>query len=133
MTISKRAAWFGIVVLLAFIIGFLVSFARADVHNRVNATGAVIEYSNPNSYLYGSVIDGNMLHDEHGAYTNVRFSPFHTFALYDETILFCGDQAAKFFEGPMVVTYRTRASRMHEGVACHDLISVNRVEDEVQQ
>jgi len=80
-------------------------------------------YTNPNRYLLALPIDGQILE---GKYTNIRFQPYATPALYDETVLFCGD-VAWFFDGirgPVVVVYKVQASQMYKGIACHELINV---------
>lgn len=95
----------------------------APTSNRPNSIGADKLYVNPYSYRLALPIDGQVLE---GKYTNIRFWPYATPELYDETILFCGD-VTSFFDGkshPVVMTYRTQASHMYKGIPCHDLISV---------
>lgn len=92
-------------------------------NNRPNTLGASQIYTNPYTYLLALPIDGQILE---GKYTNIRFQPYATANLYDESVLFCGDVADMFNgkHGPVVVTYRTQASRLYKGSACHALLSV---------
>ncbi len=80
-------------------------------------------YQNPYRYLLALPIDGQILESK---YTVIRFQPYATPEIYDETLLFCGDVTPMFEgkRGPMVITYRVRASQMYKGIACHDLINV---------
>lgn len=95
-----------------------------------NSFGAVIDYSNPNVYIFGAVADGAVFKDEHQkVLTNVRFQPYNTFALYTESVLFCGDVSNLFYHGAIVVTYKRRAHEASGGIGCHELVSVNKVED----
>jgi hypothetical protein len=100
--------------------------------NRPNSLGIPEIYTNDNSYLFAQPIDGQILEYEEDRATNVRFQPYNTPALYDESVLFCG-MVADFFQGktgPLVVTYDRIAHRRFNGVACHDLVSVFEVHDQ---
>lgn len=119
-------------VLLALLILLLAALAipgRAAVSKKHdNSLGAVIEYTNPNLYLLGSVADGAVFKDEKGRQlTSVRFQPYETFGLYSESVLFCGDVSRMFTRGALAVTYRRVAHTMSGGVACHDLIAVDKL------
>ena len=99
--------------------------------NRPNSLGVSEVYQNSNVYLFGQPIDGQILEYEEDHATNVRFQPYNTPALYDESVLFCG-MVADFFQGkrgPVVVTYDKIAHRRFNGIACHELISVFEVHD----
>jgi hypothetical protein len=91
--------------------------------HRGSSIGELEVYQNPNTYLVALPIDGQILE---GKYTNIRFWPYATESLYDESVLFCEDVTPAFEgkSGVLVVTYRTRASRMYKGLACHGLVSV---------
>jgi len=115
-----------------FLILGCVSTVVATAHtekNRPNSLGVEESYQNPNIYLFAEPLDGKIM----DSVTNIRFQPYATPALYDESILFCGNVAGDFEgkRGPMVVTYRRAADRIYKGLACHDLISVFEVKSEM--
>ena len=91
--------------------------------------GCVTQYTeNPLMYQMGSVaeasnVDGNL---------NLRFQPTGTYALYDENILLCGLPVDMFRNSGKVIvlTYKRQASRLIEGVGCHELVRVTSVEAE---
>ncbi len=78
---------------------------------------------NPFTYKAGSVsVSGNM---EEGIV--LRVQPIGTYALFTEDILICG-HPAELFAGktnPLVLTYRTRASKMIQSIGCHELVHVD--------
>lgn len=107
-----------------------VSSPAAVAGKQKNSFGAIIDYSNPNIYIFGAVADGAAFKDEHQkVLTSVRFQPYNTFALYTESVLFCGDVSNLFYHGAIVVTYKRRAHEASGGIGCHELVSVNKVED----
>lgn len=123
---KKVASWF-IIFALAFLSLFavLIATGHADVLvNRPNSLGISETYTNPNSYLMAVPLEATALED--GKYFNIRFAPYNTYALYDESVLFCGDVTPKFEgkNGVLVITYETRAHSMYKGIACHELVSV---------
>lgn len=89
--------------------------------NRKNSLGVTEVYHNPYTYLVAIPIDG---HEIDGGY-NIRFWPFSTPLLYDETVFFCSI-GSKFDDktGPLVIVYETRAHHMHDGIGCHELKAV---------
>lgn len=103
-------------------------YASNQEKNRPNSLGVSEQYQNPNAYLFAIPTDGTIMD---GA-TNIRFQPYATAALYDESVLFCGDVSSYFDgkRGPLVVTYRREAARKYKGVGCHELISVFEVKAE---
>jgi hypothetical protein len=121
-------AWLIVILLvLAFCFGpgLLLSHGSTTV-NRPNSLGISESYQNNNQYLFGVPVAGQILEYDEDRATNVRFAPYNTPALYDESILFCG-MVADYFEGksgPLVVTYDKIAHRRFHGIACHDLVSV---------
>lgn len=113
---------------LAFV-AFAISFGRAATtgKNRANSLGVTEVYTNPNVYMFGVLTDGTIIGGDHDdIYTNVRFQPYATMGLYDESILLCGNEAESFKgkHGPLLMTYHRIASRAFKGIACHDLVSV---------
>ena len=118
--------------ILALCIGLvvLVSTAHCSIKSKKSNTtcflpeGCVTQYTeNPYEYNVGSIldvanVDGNL---------SIRFSPLGTYALYDEQILLCGFPSDKF-EGvtePFVLTYKRQASRLVNGIGCHELLRVD--------
>jgi hypothetical protein len=57
----------------------------------------------------------------------VRIQPLATYSLFTEDILLCGVPADKFIgkSNPLVLTYKTKASRLVQGIGCHDLVRVD--------
>ena len=125
---SKFAAWFFIIFALLFMLGVAVSIAHGSTTPapRPNGLGVSETYSNPNTYLLAMPIDGQILD---GRFTNIRFAPFATPDLYDETVLFCTDVTPLFAgkSGTVIVVYRTQASGKYRGVGCHELLGVYEV------
>jgi hypothetical protein len=131
---KKWEPWVISIVLLGVLVLFMVGFCTSLAHgstpepkiNRPNSLGISEIYTNTNEYLFGVPIDGQILESEEDRATNVRFQPYNTPALYDESVLFCG-QVTDFFQGktgPLVVTYDRIAHRRFHSIACHDLRSV---------
>lgn len=105
----------------------LIATGHAETFtNRPNSLGISETYTNPNTYLLAVPMEATAL--ENGKYFNIRFAPYNTYALYDESILFCGGEVVleKFKDknGVLVITYETRAHSMYKGIACHELVSV---------
>ena len=126
----------GIAVLLLLLFGPPCMLAHGSTSNprvnRPNSLGVSEIYQNNNAYLLAQPIDGQIMEYEEDRATSVRFSPYNTPALYDESILFCG-LVADFFQGkagPLVVTYDRIAHRRFNGVSCHDIVSVFEVHDQ---
>ncbi len=89
----------------------------------------------PPNYLYGSVVEKNLIRDEKGKYaTNITFQPRYVSELFTESVLFCGNRSDAFdgLEGPVVVTYGRVAHTMVRDVPCFDLVSVDRVQSSQQ-
>jgi hypothetical protein len=92
---------------------------------RPNSLGLDQVYTNPNTYLLAVPLEAVALED--GKYVTIRFAPYNTYALYDESILFCGVDSVRKFEGKsgvVVVIYETRAHTMYRGLGCHELVNV---------
>jgi hypothetical protein len=120
---KKVAAWLVIGTAVIFALAVARAFGIPTAGNRPNSVGVSETYQSPVTYLFDLPIDGQILDDR---YTNIRFKPYATVALYDQTVLFCGDVTGQFDgkTGPVVVTYYTQASGRHDGIGCHDLVSV---------
>jgi hypothetical protein len=122
----KNCVWILALIAAVFALIMLVGeVVLADIKppNRPNSVGVDETYQNPNTYLLALPVDGQILD---GRFTNIRFQPYATAALFDQTVLFCGDVTEQFDgkRGPVVLTYLTQASGMYQGVGCHTLLSV---------
>jgi hypothetical protein len=117
------AAIITVLSLIAMLCFCMIALGHAETTKaRPNSLGVPQYIINPYTYLLGLPVDGQILE---GKYTNIRFWPYGTPSLFDQSVLFCGDVASQFTKtGPVVVTYRTQASQMYKGIACHDLKSV---------
>lgn len=125
---SKITAWIFITLLVLFVLAFGTLFAHGSTHSRPNSVGVDQFYENTNSYLFALPIGGAVMD---GA-TSIRFQPYNTMELYEESVLFCGDVSPQFKgkTGPIVVTFDRVAHRLFRGVACHDLVSVFQIHDD---
>jgi len=113
-----------LVILSIALIALAVDKLHAEPTKHIENGIGVPEYtSNPWSYILALPLDGEVLD---GKYTNVRVSPFGAPMLYDENLLLCGDVSETFNGkmGTLVFVYRTQASRVYQGVACHELKSI---------
>ena len=126
---SKKAAWVLLILAGLFALGVCTMLAHGTTHPRPNSLGVGQFYTNTNAYIFGLPIAGHTLE---GGVTAIRFQPYNTTLIYDESVLFCGDVTAQFIgkTGTVVVTYDRIGHHMYRGVACHDLISVFEVHDD---
>ena len=107
-----------------FILLCLLSTSKAAVGKKHdNSLGVTMFLDNPNTYRAGAVTSVAYVHDG----LVVRIQPIGTYSLFTEDILFCGASPDMFLNksNPMVLTYRTKASRMVDGIGCHELINVS--------
>jgi hypothetical protein len=121
-------AWLCVAFVLALLFAIALFFLSEPVHAsnmapRPNSLGVQETYQNPNTYLLALPVAAQVLD---GRFTNIRFQPYKAAALFDESVLFCGDVTDEFrgTSGVLVVTYLTRASGRYEGVGCHNLQGV---------
>jgi hypothetical protein len=90
---------------------------------RPNSLGVVQEMSNPNTYLFANALDTTYMRDsEERVYSNIRFQPYGTPSMFDESVLFCGGIELPA-NTPMIFVYKSRASRMYRGIGCHEFVS----------
>jgi len=118
------AALMALALTFLVIVAVLIATGHASTTQpRPNTLGAPSQIYNSYMYLIALPIDGQILE---GKYTNIRFAPYAAPDLFDESILFCGDVTGMFDgkKGVVAVTYRIQASRLYQGVACHELLSV---------
>ena len=88
-----------------------------------NSLGVPMYQENPMTYKAGSVsVAGNIAEG-----LVLRIQPLGTYELFTEDILICGHHAELFGgkTNPLVLTYRTKASRMIQSIGCHELINVD--------
>jgi hypothetical protein len=91
-----------------------------------NSLGTMMYMDNPMSYVAGLVTA--IAYVDEGKGIVVRVQPIGTYSLYTDEKLFCNPGAVEKFKNvgnPMVLTYRTKASRLIEGIGCHELVSVD--------
>lgn len=122
----KVAAAAILAVMILFALAVSAVFAHGmPTSKRPNNLGVYETYQNPNTYLLALPVDGKILGEE-SRFTNVRFQPYNAAAMFDESVLFCGDVSEAFMKasGVVVVTYLTKAAGMYEGIGCHELVSV---------
>ena len=117
------AAIITVLSLIAMLCFCMIALGHAETTKaRPNSLGVPEIVTNPYTYILGLPIDGQVLE---GKYTNIRLWPYGAPALYDVSILFCGDVTYSFHKkGVLVVTYRIQASHTYKGIACHDLLGV---------
>ena len=101
-----------------------------------NSIGYEPYYTNPYIYLYGSIASGQLFKDGDRVFTVIVFQPSHTFQLYVEEVIFCGNASAAFngeAGKPLVVTYERVAHTRTNGTGCHVLESVDEVKSKEAQ
>lgn len=101
-----------------------------------NSIGYEPYYTNPYIYLYGSIASGQLFKDGDRVFTVIVFQPSHTFQLYVEEVIFCGNASAAFngeAGKPLVVTYERVAHARTNGTGCHVLESVDEVKSKEAQ
>lgn len=116
------------VVLFLLVTALLIGTGHASTTKaRPNSLGVDQVYENNNAYLLALPIDGTNLEGN----SLIRFRPYNTPALYDETVLFCGSVNDYFhnadgthMSGVLVIVYDKVGHRMYRGLACHDMIHV---------
>lgn len=119
-------------VLAVLAIGF-VGFAHGAISKRHDNNLGVVQYqTNPFTYFEGSLVSGATIDSA----VNLRFSPRQTYGLFTQDILFCDyDNVAEKFAGKkglVVLSYETVAHRTIQGVGCHRLVGVDKVQDETK-
>ena len=88
--------------------------------------GCAVSYQdNPFTYKPGTVAISGIVDEA----VVLRIQPLATYMLFTEDILLCDrDKVQSLFEGksnPVLLTYRTQASRLAQGIGCHDLVRVD--------
>jgi hypothetical protein len=120
----KEAIW--ITALWLITVAILVATGHCSISKpHSNSIGSVMYQDNPFTYKAGAVIAVAYVGHDEGLV--VRIQPIGTYGLFTEDVLLCTDQVDMFLNktNPMVLTYRTQASRTIEGVGCHELVDVS--------
>jgi hypothetical protein len=123
MTEGKKV-WLAI----ALIVGAMVAVGRCSVSTKhENSLGVPMFMDNPMTYKAGAVTAVAYVGDNKGIV--VRVQPIGTYSLFTEDILLCNSRGTvdMFLNktNPMVLTYRSKASRLVDTLGCHELISVD--------
>jgi len=123
-----KISWVTLIAIVLFTV-LMTRLAHCDDNTKqcllpegCNALGVVISNENPNVYLVGDIVKGEVDED-----TKVVIHPFRTPMLHTQELLLCGDQAEPFnnMDGMLVITYERRS---HKQSGCHMLVEVDRVE-----
>lgn len=97
-----------------------------------NSLGTVQYQDNPFTYKVGKVSAVGFVDDS----VTLRIQPLATYGLFTEDILICDRiNAAPLFEGksnPLVLTYKTRDTRIVQGIGCHTLVRVDEMKARVE-
>jgi hypothetical protein len=109
-----------------------LSYAHCVKTDKVrNSLGVTISLDNPNTYMFGK-ISNIVLHDcdVDEPCTTVEFHGWATpLVVPAESITFCGDLSNMSFSPDWQVwTYRKAGTRIYNGIVCHNLVSITRVE-----
>ena len=133
---KKIVAAFAILALIFLMLAagsILAHGATAGRHQ--NSLGVVISDVNPVITLVGKEISAQYVTAEDGRIgTEFRIHPKATYALFDASITFCGDERDKMtndgslLKGWYAFTYKRQAARLIQGVPCYSLVSVDRLE-----
>lgn len=125
---------------LLFIAACTLGHCADTTSSHKNSLGVVTQSYDNNTTLIGYISGGAMTQDQDGRKAViVRFHPKYMPVLFDDFVLLCGDVSDALVRGPhqkiitgtLAITYRTAASRLIDGVACHQLVGVDMVEDKV--
>ena len=109
----------------------LAAYAHGSTSStkRGNAIGSVQYQENPFTYKVGKVyavgvVDNNLV---------LRIQPLATYVLFSEDILFCDrEKVVSMFVGkrnPFILTYKTQASRLIQGIGCHEMVRIDEMRD----
>ena len=114
---------FGLAALIVVVVLALTSYSNGAVPKQPsqNSLGTVSYTENPIAYIAGNVTDVSEVEGN----LNLRVQPLGTYALFDQSILFCGMPIDKF-EGvsqPMLIAYEKKSHRRVAGVGCHEIVN----------
>ena len=114
------------VLLMAVIILACATLGHCAVSGRApSSIGNVVYQENPLTYKAGNLTDYAFI-GKTGLVLTIQ--PVGTYSLFQESILVCNSKETGDLitgkKNPMVFAYKTRASRLVEGVGCHELVRV---------
>ena len=131
----KRASWCFLLWLVTMVVLFLCAYCGATTTAHRNSLGVVISDVDPNTAIVGSILEGTINTDKDGRMgISVRIHPKASYTLFDESLMFCGDESDRLSDengnilnGNYAFTYHRAASRLILGVPCHALVSVDKI------
>jgi hypothetical protein len=120
-----------IAMLLVLLLG-LSEMSRCSTNSKKSDTtcwlpeGCVTQYQdNPYTYKAGSVSAVSEVDDA----IVIRIQPLATYSIFTEDILFCDAKKVELLgtgkHNPVLLTYKTKASHLVQGIGCHDLVRVD--------
>ena len=133
---SRIAFWLLVLSIVALAVFYVEPANCATSAPRHDNSLGVIQYvDNPNTYLFGVIVNQPenpnrvIMDGRRRLATILTFQPYNTFNLFTEAVTFCGNLTSAFapVRGPIVVTYKTVAHEMVNGVACHEFVDVFKV------
>jgi len=107
------------VVLLLISVGHCATSAPP----KDSSLGALIYQDNPNQYLMGVIVKGDIVKDGKRLITVLEIAPTNTYDLFSEVVPFCGNQA-EMINGHRRVVVFTYSKIMHQK-DCFDLYRVD--------
>ena len=124
-----------IVLLIIFFVCMTILGHATTTKPRENSLGVVISDVDPNTAIVGSILEGTINTDKDGRMgISVRIHPKASYTLFDESLMFCGDESDRLSDengnilnGNYAFTYHRAASRLILGVPCHALVSVDKI------
>lgn len=99
-----------------------------------NSLGVVQYETNPFTYIEGGITNVSVIENGDTPALNLRIQPRATYALFTQEILFCdAERTAEKFAGKkggvFVLAYETVAHRTVQGIGCHELATVDVVQE----
>ncbi len=119
--------------LMFLLFGAMVHCTTTTLHT--NSFGAVIEDTDLNTAIVGSIVSGEIIEDQDGREgTSIRIHPKEMYAMFDEGIVFCGDEKehvaqadGSLLVGNYAFIYRRAAPRLINGIPCFELRAVYKI------
>lgn len=111
--------------LLFVVLAIAIADSTTTKKTHGDSIGVLMTQNNPMTYKAGRILTVSYVN--HGKGLVVEMQPIGTYGLYTEDFLFCDAPVEKFLNktNPMVLTFRTKADRMVEGIGCHELLSAD--------
>jgi hypothetical protein len=136
----KLRDWIPSMLIVLLIVLALVAIGRCATNPKKSNTtcwlpeGCVTQFTeNPYTYKVGALTNASIIGDNEGVV--VRIQPLATYSLFTEDLLLCGVPADMFLNkgNPLVLTYKTKASKTVQGIGCHELVRVDEMKTETPQ